>query len=340
MKGAIEHGFALPLATLAVAFLSLGLVLSLPSSDELARELRHARARLTLERAAITAETRVAFLLLTEPAGLRGVHVGGVRLAGDGSLVSATEVAERQQEVVFDGRPYSFWLDSATEVIVRIQEKSGLINLTDSDDVVLANLLKICDESSQGAERLAADFTLVRGNQNRAGDQATKTSQLDLLSKWSVIVRGDRQRRINAAVSVLPFGTGIHLPTAPPPVLLALFGRNQLQTSHFIDQRNGSQGAANMAVTYNQNDYKVPTAIVTRQAMTGSVGLVVAINQRKLTIGSPLYFYQSDMRADSTNLDHSFYPRGQILHAGRPVQCYRLSEEVAQPLPSARHAVR
>ena len=249
-------------------------------------------------------------------------------------------MAERQQEVVFDGRPYSFWLDPATEVTVRIQEKSGLINLTDADDVVLANLLKICDESAQGAERQAADFTSVRDNENRAGDQAAKTSQIDLLSKWSVIVRGDRQRRINAAVSVLPFGTGIHLPTAPPPVLLALFGRNQLQTSNFIDRRNGSQSTANMAVTYNQNDYKFPISTVTRSAMTGNVGIVVSIKQPKLTIGSPLYFYQSDMRSDSTNLDHSFYPRGQILHAGRPVQCYRLSEEVAQPLPSARHAVR
>lgn len=334
MKSSVQHGFALPLAALAVALLSLGLVMSVPSSDQLARELRQARARLTLERAAITAETRIAFLLLTEPTGLRGITVGGVRLAGDGSLISATP-GQRPEEIVFDGRPYSFRLDASTEVIVRVQEKSGLINILEGDGTSLANLLKICGESSGEADRLAAKFLATRLERSGAweGEVVNRTSNYSFLQTWSANVGGNRRRGLNAAISVLPAGTGVHLPTAPPSVILALFGGNEQRTSQYIALRNGVDISAKMAVNYNQFEYDIPTTTVTRQSMTGRLGIVVTISSSKLTIGSPLYFYESDMKADLTNLRHSFYPIGQNLHAGRPVQCYQPSEEVAQPLP-------
>lgn len=339
MKRGVQHGFALPLAALAVALLSLGLIMSAPASDQLARELRHARARLTLERAAISAETRIAFMLLTEPTGSRGIIVGGVRLAGDGSLISAT-LGQRPEEIVFDGRPYSFWLDASTEVTVRVQEKSGLINITEADGTSLANLLKICGKPASEAGRLAAKFLATRREHSLAVEVKNRTTNSSFLQAWSANVGGDRQRRLNAAISVLPAGTGVHLPTAPPSVILALFGGNEQRTRQYIALRNGVNISAKMTQNYDQFDYKLEATTVTRKSMTGIVGIVVTVRNAKLTIGSPLYFYESGMKADLTNLQKSFYPIGQNLHAGRPVQCYQPSQEVAQPLPGGWLAER
>ena len=71
-----NDGFAAPMAALAVALLALGLVMSLPASDRLGREVRQARAQLDVERVAVTAQSQVAFLLLTEPVGRNGLEFG------------------------------------------------------------------------------------------------------------------------------------------------------------------------------------------------------------------------------------------------------------------------
>ena len=73
VTGNSNDGFAAPMAALAVALLALGLVMSLPASDRLGRELRQARPHLDVQWVAATSHTQDSFWPPTEP-------VGGTRL--------------------------------------------------------------------------------------------------------------------------------------------------------------------------------------------------------------------------------------------------------------------
>lgn len=334
MSAPLSRGFALPLAAIAVALIALGLVMTLPTSDLLAREVRHARSRLTLERAAITAETRLGYLLLTEPVGRRGLSIGGVRLAADGNLVASSAIGQRS-ELVLDGRPYRMWLDDRTTLIVRVQEKSGLINLEDAGAGVLANLWRVCglpgEEGRMLSERLlAARPRLARPTESRGAVPVGQT--LDVLSQ---LVSGDRRARLNAAISAIPAGTGLHLPTAPAAVVMALFGGNSAQAKAFLDAREGKSNAIKMTALNNQNGYNALPYEVKRENMTGQMRVTFEIDHSKLTIGLPMYFYQSDMEVDMDIPYRSFMAKGPIVHAGRHAQCSEPVGAVIQPLPGS-----
>lgn len=336
VSAASTRGFALPLAAVAVALLSLGLAMALPPSDQLAREVRHARARLALERAAMSAETRVSYLLLTEPVGWRGLNVGGVRLAADGSLISASEGGARG-EIVLDGRPYELRLDSATQVIVRVQEKAGLINMEDADRSVLANLLHVCGMPRSDAAALSALLPAERANMRAGMDDRTALAKLgsgdqsrDALLR---LVSGDRRAKLDSAITVMPAGTGLHLPTAPETVVMALFGSNAAQAQAFLDSREGTINAIKMNAINNQNGNNVLSATVKRALMTGRMRLSIEIKHSQLTIGLPMYFYQSDMEVDLDHPDQSFVAKGPIVYAGRHAQCAEPVGAVVKPLP-------
>ena len=337
MVGAVtdlsSRGFALPLAIVAVALLALGLAMAIPSSDQLALEVRQARARLDLERAALAAETRIAHILLTEPVGSRGVTVGGARLAADGNMVSAS--VQQPQEVVFDGRPYGFQLDEATQVIVRIQERSGLINLNDADSRLLASLAKVCSLSGDEERKLADGQELVGRRAGRSSAAAGNPRIEEPVGRLAQLVSGDRGIKLDAAISAGPAGTGMHLPTAPAAVVLALFGGDVGRAKAFMDQRNGSYNTTKMNVLYNQNEYKALPDIMKRRAMTGQFRVVVEILHSKLTVGLPVYFYQSGMDVDVGRPHESFMAKGPIVYAGRYAQCFEHPGEVVEPLPAA-----
>lgn len=339
MSKNLSPGFALPLAIVAVGLLALGLVMAVPTSDLLAREVRHARARLALERTATIAETRIGYLLLTEPVGLRGLSVGGVKLAVDGSLIAGRGERERG-EIVLDGRPYRLSLDAQTQLIVRVQEKAGLLNLVDARPEAVRRVMQACgwprDEAAAAAQTVSAAQSWFAAADESAFDEVSQR----LSTAFRASLNGDQQRRLDTATSVLPAGTGLHLPTAPRPVVLALFGNNHGVAEAYLASREGQNNTTTMAINISQTEYSLLPGTVKRGSMTGKMRVTIAIEQSQLTIGLPLYFYQSDMEVDLDFPDRSFAAKDPIVNAGRYAQCTEPLGEVVEPLPGPWRAGR
>ncbi|WP_155800170.1 hypothetical protein [Porphyrobacter sp. AAP82] len=318
MTGDANHGFAAPMAALAVALLALGLVMSLPASDRLGQELRHARAQLHVERVALSAQSRVVFLMLTEPVGQNGLEFGGPRLALDGSLVSG-ELPSMRRTILFDGRPYKMKIDSTNEVIVRLQDEGGLINLHQASTTILSDLISACGITGPRAQNIAAGILADR----------SRTSDFD----WRKHVRGDERRKLEAATAWRHREKpGLYLPTAPPSVLLALTG-SERRTRQILELRERDQDISKMVLLYNKNGNIIQYPYRQMGSITAHIRMSVQISHDRLTNTLPVYLYQSTLELDRDDPALSFIAKGPIVDAGYQSECFPFLEEAAQPLP-------
>lgn len=331
MNSKLSQGFAVPFAALAIALLALGLVLSLPVNEQLTRELRHAKTRIELERAAMSAESRVAFLLLTQPIGIYGPEIGGVRLAADGT-VKGGRTRPTIERMILDGRPYRFQADKSTEVIVRAQEESGLMHFQNTSPELIARLLRACgvpqtDSRSVALQMMRAEQPAEKGQPMRRGDTA-------LNAGWRSFLKGDLQRRFNTTISGVYSTTGMHEATAPRAVLMALHNGNKEKVDEIIGARGKSIKTPIIAQNYYQfvsNDSELPQF---NKIMTGNIRLSVEIRRRGLTMNLPFYYYLSSMKMDRDNPLNAFNAESPIFNAGNAPKCYQPLEEFVRELPS------
>ncbi len=306
------------MAALAVALLALGLMMSLPASDRLGRELRQARAQLDVERVAVTAQSRVAFLLLTEPVGRSGLEFGGPRLALDGSLISG-ELPAMRRTIFFDGRPYAIQLDPSTEAVVRLQDEGGLIGLHEASPALLSGLLSACGITGPKAETIVSRILLAR--ESGSGFY------------WRDHLRGDERRRLEAATAWQRFEKpGLYLPTAPPSVLLALTG-SERNVRKILSFRGEVEKEIKLKVKNNQNEINIRYPIEERRSISETIRLSVSINRNGLTTTLPVYRYLSTLELGQSDPSRSFIEKGQIVDAGRQSECFPFAEEPARPLP-------
>lgn len=225
-----ERGYALWVAVLVVALLSLA-TLTLAQIYDVTRprvELARAQARAAI--AAESASARVAFLLLSEPIGPRSVVLGAPREAGMAS-------ADGRAELRLDGRLYSF----GERTWVGVQDERGLISVNSADEHSIARLLVSEGVGSSRARQLAAaladyvdadELVRVGGVERRAGADIaardgplpTRWAVLDVLGWRATLAdQGLRRRMLN----LLAAGGGegsVNLNTAPRGVLNGLLG--------------------------------------------------------------------------------------------------------------------
>ncbi|CAN1548710.1 hypothetical protein MCEREM21A_02090 [Sphingomonadaceae bacterium] len=318
VTGNSNDGFAAPMAALAVALLALGLVMSLPASERLGREIRQARAQLDVERVAVTAQSQVAFLLLTEPVGRNGLEFGGPRLALDGSLISG-ELPAMRRTILFDGRPYTIQIDDSTEAVVRLQDEGGLINLHESSRAMLSGLMSACGITGPKAQNIVSGILAAR---NRASGL-----------HWSNHARGDERRKLEAATAWRRLEKqGLYLPTAPPSVLFALTG-SEHSVRQILNARNRNDNTTKLSIKYNQNGSIIQYPVVERKSISQNIRISISINRRGLTGTLPFYFYQSTLELGPNDLARSFVAKGPIVDAGHQSHCFPFVEEAAQPLP-------
>lgn len=330
MNTKLSQGFAVPFAALAIALLALGLVLSLPVNEQLTRELRHAKARVELERAAMSAESRVAFLLLTQPIGLYGPEVGGVRLASDGTVKSGRSSLPIER-MILDGRPYRFQLDQSTDVLVRAQEESGLMHFQNITPALIAWLLVSCGASQTESRSLA--LQMMRAEQQAANARSTQRMDIAWSAGWRAYLTGDLQRRFNTAISGASGVTGMHEATAPWAVLMALHNGNQRIADEIFAAKGETAETAKVRANYSQLASNELELMKFNKLMTGDVRLSVEIRRRDLTINLPFYYYQSAMKMDRDNPLNSFNAESPIFNAGNAPNCYQTREEFVQELP-------
>ncbi|MEY4891037.1 MAG: hypothetical protein RIQ75_2167 [Pseudomonadota bacterium] len=318
MTGSSNDGFAAPMAALAVALLALGLVMSLPASDRLGQELRQAHAQLHVERVALTAQSRVAFLMLTEPVGQNGLEFGGPRLAIDGSLISG-EPPSIRRTILFDGRPYRMRIDGTNEAVVRLQDEGGLINLHEASRTVLSDLMSTCGITGPRAQNIITDIFADRD----------RRSDFD----WRKHVRGDERRKLEAATAWRHREKpGLYLPTAPPSVLLALTG-SESRVRQILRLRERSNDISNLEIKYNKNENNIQYPFGQISSVSKHIRISVQISRLWFTDDLPIYLYRSTLELGRNDLALSFIAKGPIVDAGYQSECFPFLEEAAQPLP-------
>lgn len=320
------------MAALAVALLALGLAMALPSSDGLSREVESAEARLRLEKAAVTAESRVAFLLLTEPAGRFGLEIGGPHLAADGSLVSADPAVQRRP-LLFDGRPYRFALEDGSEAIIRIQDSAGLINVAEGNRALLTSLMQTCGLTPPRALAVADAMAFARPAPpvKAASFDAAPPPSL----RWESHVRGSMKRRLQTASTYLPGESGLNIATASPSVLMALYRGDRATVAALLRARAAMNKTTKVSIKYNQNEYISNIPVVKRQTMGNKLVITVEFVSPKLTRDLPLYFYRTNLKADDLGHLHAFSAEGSFVDVGRHSECYPHLDTAAELFPES-----
>lgn len=332
MNESARDGFALPLVMFAIALISMALVMTFPSIFHLAKGVKQAQAQLDLQRAAIVAESRVSFFLLTEPMGSRGLEVGGVRLAADGSVLPGGLPQDRRS-IVFDGRQYQMTLSNGRRILVRLQDEDGLINLNVANGRLVANMLQVCGFSQGRAEYFAS--RLIRERAPWPGGAGQDLAEVSARSRqWLTIFSGDRGQAVISATSVVAPAREINTLTAPEGVVRAIFNGKSKEAKEFIRLRELGNNVVKMTVKSNGNDYNYPLLSYNSEKYRRTIRLNVQFDATKLTAHLPDYFYETAIQVNVKDPIGSFTPKGAVFNAGIGAQCGQSSGEAIVPLPA------
>lgn len=230
-------GFALPLALVAVALVSVSLLALMRAESVRVRRVATLQAEWRADLAVATAEARVAHLLVTEPLSTRAITV-------------APEGRGAPRPAVLDGRPYAL---AGVDAAVRLQDEAGLVNLNATDSVAVARLLRFAEAPDPDAlaARLADyvdgdDLTRADGAEKlayaRAGAPAPFDRTLsDPLQAFAVLgwraLDAQARRVVRDNAAALSPAAWFNPNTATIPALRAVLGIDANAAAMLIAQR-------------------------------------------------------------------------------------------------------
>ncbi|MBI1392944.1 MAG: hypothetical protein GC152_09415 [Alphaproteobacteria bacterium] len=258
-----EAGFILPVVMVALAVISLSIWAALSALESTRKDLSDLRADIRLQRTALVAEARVAYLLATEPLGAAGLRQGARRYRISDEFSAASESSEPVDPLAnvlrFDNRAYEMSLGSDTVAEVRLQDEAGLLNLNILDQVALERLLRNLGAKEEAARQLAAtlhdfidadDLKRLNGAEaseyERAGQMPPPNRDLNQVSEafsafgWSSELPAGAAGRLAELTSTASATTPFNLNTAPQDVLRAWFDLTEDEAATVIRARETS----------------------------------------------------------------------------------------------------
>lgn len=115
-------------------------LVAITALSNLNAEAASARARVAFLERALTAEARVAYIAQTEPFGPLGLRIGSLRNVNEIAGLMPTESSGLPTaDLRLDDRPYRMTV-GGDEIIVRLQDQAGMLNLARLDDEGLRRL--------------------------------------------------------------------------------------------------------------------------------------------------------------------------------------------------------
>ncbi|MCW1400934.1 hypothetical protein OKA06_00840 [Novosphingobium sp. MW5] len=326
-----QEGFALPLVLMVIGLVAIGVIMAIPSSAQLSLDRRLVTAQTDVQRVGVSAESRVKFLLLTEPVGLNGLEIGGPKLGVDGTLVSGLP-ERRRSALIFDARPYRVELANGNQAIIRVQDEGGLINVTYAEPRLVANLLAACGLDRARAQRLAADLARYRSNSPGDG-RGSEPLDIRKARGWNGILSGDFGREIQFATSNFIPANSLSALTAPPSVLTALFDGDRVAARDYFRKRATSQVAINMNIKYDQTEYKNIQSNSKTRNKQFRMRLYVEIDRTELTAHLPVYFYETAIDIDTAAPSGLLMSNRAVFNAGNWSNCHQFIGEDLAPRP-------
>jgi DNA uptake protein ComE-like DNA-binding protein len=256
-------GYVVLLVAAVVAVLSAFILLAATVQGQAGAALRRLRQDARLELAAQNAQARIGFLLLTEPIGRRAILIGadptddpdGAPAASSNRLRSASGRAITPLDV--DGAPYRMRFAGAApaDVIVSVQDESGLLNLNAGDEAGVRALLSAHGVSARAAQSAAgalADYVDEDDVRRTYGaeESAYRTAGLpaplnhNLDTPWSALdalgwrtLLGQAQQRAFFSQTSTAAQNVINVNTAPLAVLMAVYQIDERTAQSMIARR-------------------------------------------------------------------------------------------------------
>jgi hypothetical protein len=242
-----KAGYAIPLVLAGVMILTLTFAVAINALVNLKAETRHALDRAEFERAAMSAENRLAFLMTTEPFGAASLDIGSARQQ-DGDDPAAVQALAT---VMLDDRPYAWseFVDSPKAYQLQVQDEAGLVNVYIADAQQLRNLFTLVggvDEESASyfGEALEQYFAVPENLEPIR--RASEIQGLGLAMGLDDAVQpryplfGERSwTALSERLTAHPDNREYNINTAPADVLMALFEMSEVQALEIVEMRQG-----------------------------------------------------------------------------------------------------
>jgi hypothetical protein len=262
-----KGGFALPTVLAIMLVVSLTFATCILALKGLRDETRQTVASIEFERAAMSAEARLAFLISTEPLGPEGLRIGANRLAQNQR--GAAALLEQQIATLdllrFDDRQYR-WLETGDETVdapylVQVQDEAGLVNLFQADPAMLGRLFQLAGLDEDQAELLATELTEFNALPPPS-QPIRRLSEIYRLPSARDLLSDKAYRTLLGLSAVHPDSRAVNINTAPPNVLKVWFDLTDDQAAKALDDRDaaplGSPADIGVPVIDNSINYAFP----------------------------------------------------------------------------------
>ena len=151
-------GFALPAVLAVTGVVTLIFLVAITALSNLNAEATSARARAAFLERALTAEARLAYIAQTEPFGPMGLRIGALRNVNEiGGLMPTESSGLPEADLRLDGRAYRMPVGE-DEVVVRLQDQAGMINLARLDEEGFRRLAVLIGVPSNQVQGLVARY--------------------------------------------------------------------------------------------------------------------------------------------------------------------------------------
>lgn len=262
-----KSGYALPTVLAIMMVVSLTFATCILALKGLHDETRETVASLEFERAAMSAEARLAYLLSTEPLGPEGLRIGAYRLANNQNNAAARleQSLSTLSLLRFDDRQYR-WLETGDETVdppylVQVQDEAGLINLYQADPAMLGRLFRLADLDEDQSELLATELTDYNALPPPA-EPIRRMSEIYRLPSARDLISDKAYRTLVALAVVHADSRAVNINTAPSRVLQAWFDLTEEQAAQAVDDRDaaplGSPNDIGAVVIDNSINYAFP----------------------------------------------------------------------------------
>lgn len=247
---ASSQGFVLPVVAIAIAVFALSVLTLVSTIDGAATRVARLQDDAAFERRAITAQSRIAFLMATEP-----LRAGALAVGADRAAPIETPLDPRDRALHLDGRAYATVVEGRT-MVVNVQDTAGLLNLNAADHTRLARLIAGVTGDSSAAMRAAASVAdyadpddvrrqggaegndyARRGLPRPRGAPLEDVREVNDVLDWDTLVPAMASRTLFTLTRAAPVDAGLNVNTAPVPVIAAALGVDEGRARQIVQRR-------------------------------------------------------------------------------------------------------
>ncbi len=235
-------GFTLPVVLAIVTILTLYYAIALHSLVTLQDETRRALNRSEFERQAMTAESRMSYLILTQPFGAAMLNIGSARNTSNAAGQLTQPVVDATATINLDNRPYRFMetADADKPFLAQVQDEAGLFNLYGATTDQLTRLFQFAGLGDQDASNLATELQTYNTDPTQHQPLRRPAEIFSRLDDMASLVSPKAWAKLAEKITAYPDNQAFNVNTAPAEVLSILFNVDDNTAKSVVQNREGT----------------------------------------------------------------------------------------------------